>query len=371
MRYLIKIALSDRVAIFWIMLFPLMLSTLFMFAFEGIKNKDNFTSIKVAFVEVENKESDSLYGLMDGLIYDVDGKEKKMFIVSEMSLEEGKKKLESRQIDGYIYQETLYIYQNGMKETIIKTVIENYNQAFDQATTLVNHTTLTYPEAYARIFKENNYFVYSGEKTSSLIESYYYAVLGMAIMIAATFSLLGTTYILPNQSSIGMRMAISPKSKFKLLALILLVNLMIMMIVFGGILLFFNYVVKIQFHHPLEIVLITFLGSLFALVLGFSENILLSKLSLNAKISINSLIGIVGGFLSGMMFQQMKYIIAQKAPFLNYINPVNLITDGFLSIEQYGNLNRFYLNALLLVIFSVVLMVLSLLKFRREKYESL
>ena len=134
-----------------------------------------------------------------------------------------------------------------MSETVIKTVMEIYYKAFDQATALVENTALTYPEAFARVFKENNLFEETGEKTSSLLESYYYSVLGMAIMLASSFSLVGTAFILPNQTEIGKRIAISPQSKIKKLLLILFVNFVIMMSIFILILLYFKFVVGFLF----------------------------------------------------------------------------------------------------------------------------
>ena len=115
-------------------------------------------------------------------------------------------------------------------------------------------------------------------------------------MLASSFSLVGTAFILPNQTEIGKRIAISPQSKIKKLLLILFVNFVIMMSIFILILLYFKFVVGIPFHYPVRVIIITFLGALFALALGFSENILMSKLSFNTKVGINTTIGVFGGF---------------------------------------------------------------------------
>lgn len=372
-KHLFKITLSDKISIFWVLLFPIILGTFFMLAFEGLKNKDNFTSIKVAFVGDVDKSESSLYSIMEDLPYESEQSEvTNMFLLSEVATkEEAEQQLNDKEIKGYIYNDELYIYKNGMSETVIKTVMEIYYKAFDQATALVENAALTYPEAFARVFKENNLFEETGEKTSSLLESYYYSVLGMAIMLASSFSLVGTAFILPNQTEIGKRIAISPQSKIKKLLLILFVNFVIMMSIFILILLYFKFVVGIPFHYPVRVIIITFLGALFALALGFSENILMSKLSFNTKVGINTTIGVFGGFLSGMMFQPMKYFTEKYIPFLKYINPVNLITDGLLSIEQYDHHIRYYINLGCLALFTIILITLSALKFKREKYESL
>ena len=46
----LKKLLKNRVLIFWTLLFPIILSTIFHMVFEGIKNKDNFETMKVNYV---------------------------------------------------------------------------------------------------------------------------------------------------------------------------------------------------------------------------------------------------------------------------------------------------------------------------------
>jgi ABC-2 type transport system permease protein len=76
-------------------------------------------------------------------------------------------------------------------------------------------------------------------------------------------------------------------------------------------------------------------------------------------------------FLSGMMGITMKYVIDKNVPILNIINPANMITDGFYSLYYYDTLDRFYFNLFSLVIFSIVLIVISVLCLRRQKYDSI
>jgi ABC-2 type transport system permease protein len=79
----------------------------------------------------------------------------------------------------------------------------------------------------------------------------------------------------------------------------------------------------------------------------------------------------VGSFLSGMMFVDMKYLVIKKAPILSYINPVNLLTDSFYSLYYYDSLDRYYMNIGLLLIMVVVLGVASYLGLRRKTYASI
>ena len=60
-----------------------------MLAFEGLKNKDNFTSIKVAFVGDVDKSESSLYSIMEDLPYESEQSEvTNMFLLSEVATKE-------------------------------------------------------------------------------------------------------------------------------------------------------------------------------------------------------------------------------------------------------------------------------------------
>ena len=121
-KHLFKITLSDKISIFWVLLFPIILGTFFMFAFEGLKNKDNFTSIKVAFVGDVDKSESSLYSIMEDLPYESEQSEvTNMFLLSEVaSKEEAEQQLNDKEIKGYIYNDELYIYKNGIVKQLLK-----------------------------------------------------------------------------------------------------------------------------------------------------------------------------------------------------------------------------------------------------------
>ena len=70
----------------------------------------------------------------------------------------------------------------------------------------------------------------------------------------------------------------------------------------------------------------------------------------------------LGSFFSGMMGITMKYIIDTNA---------SMITDGFYSLYYYDTLERYFLNIGGLIIFSSLMLVLSWVSLRRQKYDSI
>ena len=75
--------------------------------------------------------------------------------------------------------------------------------------------------------------------------------------------------------------------------------------------------------------------------------------------------------LSGMMGVTLKYVIDKNIPIINLINPNNLITDGFYSLYYYDTLDRFYFNLASLLVFSGVMISISYISLRRQKYDSI
>ena len=79
----------------------------------------------------------------------------------------------------------------------------------------------------------------------------------------------------------------------------------------------------------------------------------------------------LGCFLSGMMGITMKYVIDKNLPILNKINPASMITDGFYALYYYETPDRFYFNIISLLIFSALMIVISMQGLRRQKYDSI
>jgi ABC-2 type transport system permease protein len=96
-----------------------------------------------------------------------------------------------------------------------------------------------------------------------------------------------------------------------------------------------------------------------------------NKKSEDAKIGILVSVTMACSFLAGMMFLQMKYIVAENVPLLAKINPVNMITDGLYSLYYYDTFDRYLYNVFSLIVFSVIMIGLSYNFIRRKKYDSI
>lgn len=141
-----------------------------------------------------------------------------------------------------------------------------------------------------------------------------------------------------------------------------------------GLTLLFIYTVailKVDYGTNLPLILLLGLvGSLAGLSMGVAIGAVL-KTNENIKTGILLSITMLGCFLSGMMGITMKYIIDKNVPIINKINPASMITDGFYALYYYDTLNRYFFNIASLLIFSIVLILISYISLRRQKFEKL
>ena len=91
------------------------------------------------------------------------------------------------------------------------------------------------------------------------------------------------------------------------------------------------------------------------------------------KIKIGIMLGITmtAGFLAGLMFAQMKYIVDQYAPVINRFNPAALIADAFYCINVYDDPSRYARDLLTLSVMSAAMLAVSVLVVRRVRYDSI
>ena len=175
---------------------------------------------------------------------------------------------------------------------------------------------------------------------------------------------------LANTSSVGKRVSISPIKKLSMLLGSLLASFIVQLI---GLLLLFLYtifVIKVDYGNLCLVLLLSILGVFAGLSLGIAIATKL-KTSEGAKTGVLISITMLWCFLAGMTGITMKYVIDKNIPLLNIINPANMITDGFYSLYYYTDLNRFYFNIISLIIFSIIMILISLNDLIRRQYDSI
>jgi ABC-2 type transport system permease protein len=342
-------------------------------AFGNLTSQDTIDTIPIAVIKSENV-NDSFIDVLNSMEITED---KKLFQVGIESKESAMELMNQGKIKGIIEYEsdlTLYFNENGIEQSIIKTIADSYLQ---KSKTLMNIATIN-PDAFNQglleeIVQQRDFIVNggTGQKNPDFTLIYFYSLIAMTCMFGCNWGFREMIDIQADQSAIGARINVAPTNKFKLL----LSNLLAAFTMhFSSILLLFaflNNILKVQFGDDLGLILlISIVGSLCGISFGAFVCVTF-KINVKVREVILTAISIGGGFLAGMMNVDIKYLIATKAPIIGYINPSSLITDALYSLYYYETNERVFLNIGLLSVLTIIFVVVTFIKIRRREYASL
>lgn len=385
--YSLRILLKNKMLLFWTFAFPILLGIFFNMAFSDIEKNEKLKTINIAIVESTfQKDYSSLKKTMEEL-KNSESKEK-IFNIKSVDLESAKKLLKEKKITGYLYLEdkvNIRVNQNGINETILRyttdeiiesqNIVENTIKKEIETSIKEGRYPPTTEELENNIQKliatnQPNIKDTSNKKLSyTMIE--YYTLIAMACLYGGILSMFITNYHLANMNSVGKRIATSPLQKGKMLLGSLFSSYLVQLLGVSILLMFTVFILKVDYgNNLLPIILLTCCGSLTGLSLGVAVATLIKK-NENTKTGVLIALTMLGCFLSGMMGITMKYVIDKNIPLLNKINPASMITDGFYALYYYDTPNRFLFNIISLLIFSLIMILISLKGLRRQKYDSI
>ncbi|MBR1742959.1 MAG: ABC transporter permease [Lachnospiraceae bacterium] len=393
----LKIHIRNKEALMWSLAFSLVLGTLFFVAFSSIYKSSRNTTIPVALVEGEGmpalpvedlgeaydflqndkylSESSSFSEMLGNLTYE-DGT--KILRVKTADMEEAKTLLEKEKVDGIIdtgdvTDIKLLVKKSGIHQSILTSIVST----FRQYVTMITETALHSPQELEGVLndlEEELSFVeeksLSGENKDPYV-AYFYNLIAMMCMMASMAGVAVPIECQANLSDVGARVNVSPihKGVYEFIGLLAALIVQIVITMIGLTYLIFG--LGIQFGgNTLVIYLTAILGTVLGVSLGFFIGHI-GNLSSKTKYTLLTTVTVGGGFLSGLMFAQMKVIIEKNVPFLNRINPSAVITDAFYSINMFGISGRYYRAILYMVLLTVVFLICGLIMSRRKSYASL
>lgn len=365
----LKILFKNKPLVFWTFAFPLILATLFNMAFSNIEKNETLDIINIGIVNDENYSNNMMYSTVFNYLSDENNSDR-LFNITYNTKEELDKKLDKEKIIGYLYLDdkpNVVIEKNGINQSIFKYVVDEIEMTFKAYA-----DTSSLEEAMSLFSSKVDDYIYdSSSKNMSYTMIEFYSLIAMTCLYGAMLGMYLINQALPNMSNKGKRVAVSPIPKMKLILSSLCASYIAQLI---GLLLLFLYTclfLNINYGDNLLLVVVTALvGSLAGLSFGLFVASAV-KSNENTKLGIIISVTMAFSFLAGMMGIVMKYMIDKSLPILNMINPVNMITDALYSLYYYETLSRFYFNIGSLLIFSFVLILLSYLALRRQKYDSI
>lgn len=379
-KYTLKILLKDRMLVFWTFVFPLLLGTFFMMAFADVEKGEVLDIIDIAIVDNKEYQSNDSYVQVFDELSDQSNTDR-LFDIVYVDETEAKELLQQKKISGYVKiendQPNVTVISNGINETILKQVVDEIESQKALLKTIANPQRLSqyhfdFDKLYQEVTSLLNQEVTFHDRTRNhlsytMIE--FYSLIAMACLYGGLFVKKVLFNELANVSSLGKRNSVAPMSKLKMICGSLMASYLVQLIGLFLLYLYTIFVLNVDYgSHFGMIILLSMAGSLAGLALGVGVSCLCQK-SENTKMVIMLAITMAGSFLSGMMGITMKYIVDSQYPIINKINPVGMITDGLYTLYYYDNFDRFYFDVLSLLVFSAIVIVISVLKMRRAKYD--
>lgn len=368
--YNLKVKLRNFGMTFWPLAFPLILGTLFFFAFGNINDAD-FETVPVAVVKGE--QADQIFLTFLDQIKNGDAQ---LLSPEEMTEEEAEEKLKEKKISGIYYVGTepaLTVASNGIEESILQSVLQSYENT---RSTLQNMKKI-HPEGIMNGLKamrerQNGVQEFSlGGRTIDGNVQFFYALIAMGCLYGCFIGFGAAVSLQANLTALAARRCVTPTHKLKLVFSELISSFLLGYVDVVILLLYLRYGLKLDFNGQMgRMLLICFLGSLIGVSMGIFVGSL-GKMKEGAKIGIILGISMICSFLAGLMNGNMKDIVERHAPFINRINPAALISDAFYCINVYDDTVRYHRSLVTLAVMSLVLVVASFLLIRRERYDSI
>lgn len=375
-KYRMKCIVKDKQLMFWTLLFPIILATLFNLAFSNLSSAENFSSINIAVVkELDYEKNIEFVEAIKSVSSGESGRD--LFNVEYTSKDEAQKLLDDNKVDGFIYFDhdiRVTVKKSGINQTILKSFVDEFKQTSSTIKTVIEKNPEIINQGTLNSFMERKDYIKDvaiSKVDPDTTVNYFYTLIAMACFYGSFLGIKEVSVIQGNQSSQGARVNVAPTNKLKVFMASMAAAATVQLFDIGILIAYLALVIKVSFGNQLLYIILTcIIGTIAGVSFGTFIGSIIKK---GEGIKIGILIGttMTMSFLSGMMYDKMKYIINTNMPILGYINPVNLIADSFYSLYYYDNLTKFFTNLVLLCIFTIIFSSITYLVLRRQKYASL
>lgn len=371
-KYGFKSLIRTKEVVFWTLVFPFALCTFMYMAFSNLfETTEQFHAVPVAVVqEKEDEIIDSMFGAVS------EEGEGQLLHITKTSGEEAEQMLEDEEIQGIIFvgdELSLKVAENGMEQTFLKMVLEQFAQYKKTITDVAEVHPEQIMQTVMELSSQKEYY----EETNSSggnqdnVMNYFYAIFAMTCLFACYAGCDKAGKIQANVSVLGQRRNIVPVHKMKNILVDFLACELLQYSIVCLLLLYMKFVLGLELGDKLPaIFLLLFMGTSYGIMFGIFVGSL-PRVGEGMKIGLLTGINLLFCAMSDLMAAGIKDTIEHSVPFVNDINPAALISDSFYALNIYDTYGRFTQNMLFLGIGAVVLAVVSYLMVRRSRYASL
>lgn len=365
-KYKIKSMLNERMGTFWLIFWPLILSTLFNLCFSNMLSDEKFEKIDISIVA--SQDNKNFVDIMEST---------DMFNIIQTDLSEAKEKLSDQEITGYVTigdEISATVNGSGINESILKTALDKYSQITNSYKNLISSNPSILQSEFLKSFdfsKQHMVNKDEGNSRTNLVVVYFYTVIAMSSLCAGVRGMSDISKVQANQSDVGARFSVSPAKKMQVFFASITGSVFFQTLANLLVIAYMTFILKVDFGNQIGyIILLCFVSSITGVFMGALIGAVFKKKE-NFKMTLIIAFTMICCFFSGMMSTSIKYLVQKNAPIFSYLNPANLITDGFYSLYYYGVGERYCTNIIILCAMSVIFAVATVLIVRRQKYASL
>ena len=372
LKYELKGGLRSKDLIIWLILFPIILGTVFKVGFGSIYEKtEKFNSIPVAVVEeTENKA-------FRQVIENIESADEPFITASFTDKANAEKLLDDGEVEGIIFSGEklrLTVKEKGIRETMLKSFVEQYSvrekiamDAFETAPENAQQVIETLTAETVSSCRE----IPVTQGNPDVYAQYFYNLIAMVAIFGSITGMTVTSRRQADLSALGARSCCSPVPKSISVLASLASSFLLQTVCMTVCVTFLAFVLKIDFGDRLWLVYPT---AIFGGILGVSFGFLVGSLahvSEKVKTAILMTTSMLLCFFSGLMMGNMKAIVAEKAPWFNNINPVAVISDCFYCLNIYEDYDRYFTKLITMAVTIVIFITLGIIASRRKKYASI
>lgn len=358
----------------WVLAFPVILCTIFLFMFSGLSTDGMPDPVPVAVVADSNWRGSSFSQVVDALSGRSTG-EALLDVTEVASAGEARGVVEAGQAVGYLAVDaagtpSLALAQNAAggafeaDRSILDAVTSSYvrNEALVKAIAQKDPSVLSDPAALARALGLSSGIerVRLTHGTPDETVRYYYALLGLAALMAAQSAAIAVTQLQPSEGGLGARLCASGTGRMHMLLGALLGSWAVSMLALSLAFAFMRLVARIDFGGRDALCLLGLAtSSLLATAIGAAIGAAPLRGGAKSRAGMVSALSCLASLFAGLYGEgamQLSDSLAQAWPPSVWVNPARLITDQFYALYYYDSLAPFALRAAVCVAASVALM---------------
>lgn len=413
-----KTNLRNKASLFWLIVFPLALATLFTGMFGNLAKGYDVQAMPLAIIENNNwKQAAGASALIDALSdkpaqtapsqstqAEQTSKQSSNHIATLInattvdSIDQARKALADGTVDGYVL-----VDEDGLLELTLASGVAGSAgdamssgsakaitiAALDGAIDLYNRTdvmTRKLLEQNPQAATSRAFWSSLGDVTSmtrevqltnfkpDVMARYFYAMLGMTCLMAMGYSISAVTTAQANLSALGLRRSIAPLNRIAQLMAGFLASWLCSGVSLLIALAYVRYVCGIEIggREPaavLAVAVASFMACAFGTMIGA-----IPKLPQGVKMALTSAIpcalslfsGLYGGFA-----MSLSDWITRNVPIFALLNPAQQVTNLFYGLLYYDSYRPFLNTCGVLLVMSAVFLVVSIIMLKEQRYEHL